>query len=627
MVDQIRELDTFAKKKGGRCLSKRYINARTKLKWRCKKGHVWEARPYHIKNGVWCPECAKEVRADKLRHTIEMMQEIAKKKGGKCLSKKYKKSLIRLLWKCKRGHIWKARPNAIVKGHWCPFCAGKARLTIKQMRDIAKRRGGKCLSKTYHNVKSKLIWKCAAGHVWHTTPDKILRGAWCPTCAQGSGERTCRYIFSKIFGQEFPKKRLSFLLNSRGNPMELDGYCEKLKIAFEYHGQQHYEPSKIFHKNRSLVQQKKDDGRKRFLCKKEGIMLFEIPYHIKKEELIDVILKKVKERGYKLSKDNIADISEIANEISNEKLDELRKIAKRRGGRCISKTYIDSTSKLIWRCKRGHSWKATPANVMKGTWCPKCSIKEIANRRRGTLDEMKKIAERHGGECLSKKYVNSHIKMLWRCVLGHTWKAPPAYIKSGTWCPKCAFKQVGEKRKLTLSEMEKIAKKHGGKCISSQYVDCHTKLKWKCKSGHIWEATPSNVKKGSWCPICAGLAKPSIQDMRKLAHSKGGRCVSKEYHSTHSPLKWKCGKGHVWEASPANVKRGSWCPYCWGNVKFSIKDMGKLAKAKNGICLSKRYKDANSKLWWQCNKGHRWQATPSNIRQGRWCPKCRKQKN
>jgi hypothetical protein len=48
-----------------------------------------------------------------------------------------------------------------------------------------------------------------------------------------------------------------------------------------------------------------------------------------------------------------------------------------------------------------------------------------------------------------------------------------------------------------------IAKERGGECLSKEYKGIFTKLKWKCSIGHEWKASPSNVKRGSWCPLCA----------------------------------------------------------------------------------------------------------------------------
>jgi len=50
--------------------------------------------------------------------------------------------------------------------------------------------------------------------------------------------------------------------------------------------------------------------------------------------------------------------------------------------------------------------------------------------------------------------------------------------------------------------------------------------------------------------------------MQKLAHERGGRCLSKEYHGTIHKLSWECKLGHVWETKPATVLHGSWCPEC-----------------------------------------------------------------
>lgn len=54
----------------------------------------------------------------------------------------------------------------------------------------------------------------------------------------------------------------------------------------------------------------------------------------------------------------------------------------------------------------------------------------------------------------------------------------------------------------------------------------------------------------------------AIDDMRELAESRGGQCLSTEFSGIGSKLKWKCGFGHEWEATPVCVTAGHWCPEC-----------------------------------------------------------------
>ena len=77
------------------------------------------------------------------------------------------------------------------------------------------------------------------------------------------------------------------------------------------------------------------------------------------------------------------------------------------------------------------------------------------------------------------------------------------------------------KAKLTNEEMQEIAKKKGGKCLSTVYVNDRTKLKWQCEKGHKWEATPHGIKRGTWCPYCAGRRKVTIEEMQELTEKKG----------------------------------------------------------------------------------------------------------
>ncbi len=62
-------------------------------------------------------------------------------------------------------------------------------------------------------------------------------------------------------------------------------------------------------------------------------------------------------------------------------------------------------------------------------------------------------------------------------------------------------------RRLTIEERREIGEKRGGECLSPEYVNAHTKLRWRCEKGHEWEATPNHVKRGSWCPYCSGRLK------------------------------------------------------------------------------------------------------------------------
>jgi len=50
-------MQSIAKAKNGKCLSKTYVNNLTKLKSQCSEEHVWYERPSQIKKGTWCPQC------------------------------------------------------------------------------------------------------------------------------------------------------------------------------------------------------------------------------------------------------------------------------------------------------------------------------------------------------------------------------------------------------------------------------------------------------------------------------------------------------------------------------------------------------------------------------------------
>lgn len=97
------------------------------------------------------------------------MQQIARRRGGRCLSVEYRRSTDHLLWSCRKGHEWHAKPSDIVSGRWCPECSVHSpgpMLSLEEMQRMAELRGCASLSTTYHNSQTPMHWRCARGHEW-----------------------------------------------------------------------------------------------------------------------------------------------------------------------------------------------------------------------------------------------------------------------------------------------------------------------------------------------------------------------------------------------------------------------------------------------------------------------------
>ena len=516
----IDDMGRLAESKGGMCLSKEYKDSqKSKLKWQCANGHIWEATSYGIEKGNWCPYCKTEKRVIKIkllphrdavnerfieqsikvprRYRIEDFQELAASKGGRCLSDRYVTSAAKLTWQCDKGHIWDAIPGSVKAGSWCPYCVGydkRKKWTIQDMQEIASQRGGRCLSIKYNSVDNILEWQCKEMHTWRSTPYHIINGTWCPICSEGISERICRKHFEIIFDDKFPKVRPSWLRGKKGWKLELDGFSQKLGIAFEFQGRQHYKYIEWFHKNRALREQQEVDELKKRLCQHNNIVLIDVPYSVDYEHMAEYIVKECNNQGIRIPKITSKINYKLFDVYCPEKLKECQQIADSRGWKCLSEKYIRSNSKLKWQCDKGHRWEAHISNIKTGRACPYCS-----HKAKPAIEELKQLAASRGGKCLSTEYVNCDTKLEWMCKEGHAWESSTHNVKmKGRWCPVC-----GGSLKLRIQDMQKEAEKHGGKCLSSEYVNAGTKLEWKCNKGHTWWAIPNNIRRGHWCPTCA----------------------------------------------------------------------------------------------------------------------------
>lgn len=127
-------------------------------------------------------------------------------------------------------------------------------------------------------------------------------------------EEYCRRLIEEIFpGHKFPSVnrtketwfQLKWLYNDRTNhPLELDGYCKELGIAFEFQGPQHYEyiPGTFHSTLADFENQVYCDRRKSDLCANNGVWLIIIPYHIPKNKRKEYIQNRLPGKSMYLPK-------------------------------------------------------------------------------------------------------------------------------------------------------------------------------------------------------------------------------------------------------------------------------------------------------------------------------------
>jgi hypothetical protein len=490
-----------AKKRKGLCLSSKYEDSDSILRWECEFGHKWTASYFSVLNNrTWCPhlECkGKKISKSLLKTSIDDLKKFAKEKSGRCLSKSYSNQLMKYLWECSSGHRWEASWGNISQGKWCAICAGVAPLSIDDVRNDAKSLGLSLISKDYINNRTHVKVKCdVCAYQFPVLPSNIRHHeSGCPRCSgrvvelpdvkalakrrgglllstkfnsaidplewqcsnghpfklsynkaqQGRWCPSCYGSFGErlvrlVFEEIFKKpfpKMRPKWLARRRSRLELDGYNEELGIAFEHQGLQHYE--EISHWG-PLSHVKERDNFKKRKCRNKSVILIEIP------AIPDVI--------------PLGDVGQ-----------EIIKILRR-------------------------NQIAVPKDAEKRV----DGIKTDCAFDDGRLRELKAFVRKKGGELISTIYAGERGKVLVRCKAKHTpWLVTPGHLKVGTWCPTCVGKID---KKIRFDELRKIISGKGGKMLSKEYLTVHTKYEVRCEYGHVWFPTAWNLRQGSWCRRC-----------------------------------------------------------------------------------------------------------------------------
>ena len=247
----------------------------------------------------------------------------------------------------------------------------------------------------------------------------------------------------------------------------------------------------------------------------------------------------------------------------------------------------------------------------------------------------------------------------WLCQEGHEWKAPISNrTRQGNGCPFCAGKLATAENNLAAANpslCEEWNNERNAQGPEHFTPRSQSKVWWRCKKGHEWQATIGNRNSAEnvtirGCPYCSNRKVCSDNNFAHL-HPE----LSKEWHpnnkirpeqvlaSSNRKVLWKCADGHVWKESPINRARKVFgCPVC--SKKERSDAARKAAEHLNlytenpTVCREWHHKRngkpptfympaSNDVVWWICDKGHEWNAAiysraKQNDGMGQGCPYC-----
>jgi hypothetical protein len=314
-------------------------------------------------------------------------------------------------------------------------------------------------------------------------------------------------------------------------------------------------------------------------------------------------------------------------------------IAKEADGWDPSQFLWGSGLRKKWRCVEGHCWETTiNSRTSNFTGCAVCSGRKVLPGRNDLATTHPEIAQQADGWSPTTVSAGSNAKVSWKCLHGHTWIGTVKSRTNGSGCPVCS-------NKLTIPGVNDLATTHPEIAAEAEGWDPTTltfgsdqERDWKCGLGHVWRTAPKSRTKGSGCPICSG--QQILKGYNDLATTHPGLAAEADGWDPGSvsrgsglKLKWRCGKGHQYEAvvSSRTVQR-SGCSICSGRqVLAGFNDLAtthpELAAEADGWDPSAVGFGSNKVVRWKGRCGHQWAVrVATRASQGRGCPYCASKK-
>ena len=183
--------------------------------------------------------------------------------------------------------------------------------------------------------------------------------------------------------------------------------------------------------------------------------------------------------------------------------------------------------------------------------------------------------------------------------------------------------------KLTYEFVKSQIEKEGYKLLSKEYIHNRSKLNVRCNKGHEYKTRWNDFQQEHRCPYCAGLAKHTYEYVKKqIERVEGYKLLSKNYKNTDTKLEVQCNKGHKYSVSFWKFQQSQRCPKCCKYISgLTYKYVKEQIESVKGYkLLSKNYVNNLIKLKIKCSEGHIYKVNYGNWYGGTRCPICDRNK-